>query len=122
MPERAFPGLELGYTNWQGRSKCKIQYVVSLQLMYVTLGDLYLLIGRPGGQHFWQLVAEGEGVVVPMPGSAGTSQEETPETEEVQGCQQQAAEVEHEDVANACCCWGGRVIFSCVSLAVEDVG
>ena len=68
MPERAFPGLELGYTSWQGRSKRKLQHVVSLQLMYLTLGDLYLLIGRPGGQYFWQLVAEGGGVAVPMPG------------------------------------------------------
>ena len=53
-----------------------------------------MLIGRPGGQYFWQLVAEGGGVVVPMPGSAGTSQEET---EGVQGCQQQAAKAELED-------------------------
>ena len=64
--------------------------------MYLTLGDLYLLIGWPGGQHFWQLVAEGGGAVVPMPGSAGTSQEET---EGVQGCQQQAAKAEQEDGA-----------------------
>ena len=63
LPERAFPGLELGYTTWLGRSKRKLQHLVIRLLMYISPGDLDLLIGRPGGQYFWQMVAEGVGVI-----------------------------------------------------------
>ena len=51
-----------------------------------------MLINRPGGPYFWELVAEGGGVVTPMPGPADTPQE-------VQDGQQQAAKAKQEDEA-----------------------
>ena len=57
------------------------------------------MIGRPGGQHFWQLVAEEGGVMVPMPGSDGALKVENVDTGEVQGRQQQATKVGHDDKA-----------------------
>ena len=54
-------------------------------------------MGRPGGQLFWQLVAEGCGVTVPMPGSYDATQVESVDAGEVRGSQQQVAEVVHND-------------------------
>ena len=38
--------------------------------MYLTAGSIYLIIGRPGHKHYWQLLAEGQDVTPPRPGSS----------------------------------------------------
>ena len=38
--------------------------------MYLTAGSIYLIIGRPGHEHYWQLLAEGQDVSTPRPGSS----------------------------------------------------
>ena len=55
------------------------------------------MIGRPGGQHHWQLVAEGCEVTVPVPGSGDALRVENGDTGEVRVLQQQVVEVVHDD-------------------------
>ena len=39
--------------------------------MYLTAGSIYLIIERPGRrEHYWQLLAEGQGESPPRPGSS----------------------------------------------------
>ena len=46
--------------------------------MYLTAGSCYLIIGKPGHGHYWQLLAEGQHVSPPRPKSSYPLQLEVP--------------------------------------------
>ena len=51
------------------------------------------MIGRPGGEHHWQLLAEGRDVTVPRPGSGHSLQVEIGDTGEVRVLNETIVEV-----------------------------
>ena len=51
------------------------------------------MIGWPGGEHHWQLLAEGRDVMVPWPGSGHSLQVEVGDTGEARVLNEQIVEV-----------------------------
>ena len=61
--------------------------------MYLTAGSVYLIIGRPGHEHYWQLLAEGQDMTPPRPGSSYPLQLEVGDTGELRALNEDIVEV-----------------------------
>ena len=56
----------------------ELQYWELKDLLYLTAGGCYLIIGKPGHGHYWQFLGEEQYVSLPRPKSSYPLQREVP--------------------------------------------